>query len=125
MALDTSGSIGEDDLAAVHRRDQRHQGHAAGARVTLLACDAELAEGAPWICEPWEEFALPRRFQGGGGTDFTPVFDCDRARRTCAPMCCSTSPTPTATFPDAAPNFPGAVAGQGQAFRCRGASASN
>ena len=46
------------------------------ARVTLIACDSELAEGCPWIYEPWEEFSLPKSIKGGGGTRFTPVFDC-------------------------------------------------
>ncbi|MCK7491243.1 MAG: hypothetical protein MZW92_05640 [Comamonadaceae bacterium] len=68
-------------------------------RVTLLACDAGLAEGGPWLFEPWEAFALPRKFQGGGGTDFTPGVRLDRAARICAPTCCSTSPTPTANSP--------------------------
>ncbi|MCG8428709.1 MAG: VWA-like domain-containing protein, partial [Chromatiales bacterium] len=45
------------------------------ARVTLLACDAALAEGAPWVFEPWEEFTLPETFKGGGGTSFEPVFE--------------------------------------------------
>jgi predicted metal-dependent peptidase len=32
-------------------------------------------EGGPWIYEPWEEFQLPKKFTGGGGTEFAPVFD--------------------------------------------------
>ena len=45
------------------------------ARISLLACDAELAKGSPWIFESWDEFTLPKTFTGGGGTDFRPVFD--------------------------------------------------
>jgi len=45
------------------------------ARVTLLACDTELAPGAPWRFEPWERLAIPPELTGGGGTRFTPVFD--------------------------------------------------
>jgi predicted metal-dependent peptidase len=41
----------------------------------LLACDAELAQGSPWVFESWEEFTLPKTLTGGGGTDFRPVFD--------------------------------------------------
>ncbi|MFN3883741.1 MAG: VWA-like domain-containing protein, partial [Rhodocyclaceae bacterium] len=44
-------------------------------RITLHACDSALAEGGPWIFEPWEELRLPRRFEGGGGTSFVPVFE--------------------------------------------------
>ena len=45
------------------------------ARITLLPCDAQLAKGAPWIYEPWENFTLPDTIKGGGGTNFCPVFD--------------------------------------------------
>ena len=36
---------------------------------------AALAPDAPWVCEPWQELRLPRRFEGGGDTSFAPVFD--------------------------------------------------
>ena len=45
------------------------------ARITLMACDAAVAEDGPWVYEPWEEFELPRQFEGGGGTDFRPTFE--------------------------------------------------
>jgi predicted metal-dependent peptidase len=44
-------------------------------RVTLFACDSDLAAGAPWTFEPWDELRLPHQFAGGGGTSFVPVFD--------------------------------------------------
>jgi predicted metal-dependent peptidase len=50
------------------------------ARITVLACDAELSEDGPWEFEPWEEIALPDTLHGGGGTDFQPVFDWTRNR---------------------------------------------
>jgi len=28
-----------------------------------------------WTFEPWEEFKLPKKFDGGGGTDFNPAFE--------------------------------------------------
>ncbi|CAK0762064.1 hypothetical protein CCP3SC15_2810001 [Gammaproteobacteria bacterium] len=34
-----------------------------------------MAEGGPWIFEPWETLSLPPSLQGGGGTSFLPVFD--------------------------------------------------
>jgi hypothetical protein len=37
-----------------------------GARITLHACDERLAEAGPWTYEPWEELALPVKFEGGG-----------------------------------------------------------
>jgi predicted metal-dependent peptidase len=71
--LDTSGSIADgemrDFLAEINAiKGQLH------ARVTLLACDTALAEGCPWVFEPWETLALPASIQGGGGTDFRPAF---------------------------------------------------
>jgi predicted metal-dependent peptidase len=45
------------------------------ARVTLHACDAQMAENGPWIYEAWEEMQLPDDLQGGGGTDFCPAFE--------------------------------------------------
>ena len=33
------------------------------ARVTLIACDSELAEGCPWVFEPWEDFILPKNIK--------------------------------------------------------------
>lgn len=74
VALDTSGSIGAEDLGQFISEIDAIKGQMR-ARVTLLACDAALAEDGPWVFEPWEEFKLPRTFTGGGGTRFAPVFD--------------------------------------------------
>ncbi len=74
VALDTSGSIQQDELAEFAGEIDALKGQIR-ARVTLTACDAKLAEDGPWVYEPWEEFKLPRAFKGGGGTDFSPVFD--------------------------------------------------
>jgi predicted metal-dependent peptidase len=74
VAIDTSGSIGEQELSEFLSEINAIKG-ALPVRITLLACDAKLAEDGPWVFEPWEEFRLPRAFQGGGGTDFAPVFE--------------------------------------------------
>ncbi len=74
VALDVSGSIGEDEMRAFVTEVDALKGQVR-ARVTLLACDADLAPDCPWVYEPWEAFELPRAFTGGGGTRFTPVFD--------------------------------------------------
>ena len=74
VALDTSGSIAAADLAQFVGELNAIKG-ALPVRITLLACDATLAPDAPWVCEPWQELRLPRQFEGGGGTAFTPVFD--------------------------------------------------
>lgn len=74
VVLDTSGSISADEIREFMSEVDAIKGQVR-ARITLHACDAELAKDGPWDYEPWEEFALPRDFTGGGGTRFTPVFD--------------------------------------------------
>jgi predicted metal-dependent peptidase len=74
VAIDVSGSVTEQDLAEFLGELNALKG-AMPVRIVLYACDSALAEGAPWVCEPWDELRLPRRFSGGGGTAFTPVFE--------------------------------------------------
>lgn len=74
VALDVSGSVTEGDLAGFLAEINALKA-TLPVRVTLLACDAALAADGPWRFEPWDELRLPRRFEGGGGTDFRPVFD--------------------------------------------------
>ncbi len=74
VAVDVSGSVGDQELAEFAGEINAIKG-ALPVRITLLACDARLAEDGPWVYEPWEEFRLPRAFTGGGGTRFDPVFD--------------------------------------------------
>lgn len=68
FAIDTSGSMSEDDLkqAIAELEDIRKQ---FNAQVYFLDCDAGVYESR-WI-SPYE--SLPA-LQGGGGTDFAPVF---------------------------------------------------
>ncbi len=79
VVLDTSGSVSVDEMREFMSEIDAIKGQVR-ARVTLHACDAELAAGGPWEFEPWEEFKLPDNIKGGGGTCFTPVFDWARSR---------------------------------------------
>lgn len=74
VVLDTSGSISPEEIGEFMSEVDAIKGQVR-ARITLHACDAELAKDGPWDYEPWEEFKLPRDFTGGGGTRFTPVFE--------------------------------------------------
>jgi predicted metal-dependent peptidase len=74
VAIDASGSVTEEDLANFLGELNALKG-TLPVRITLFVCDSDLAEGAPWVFEPWDELRLPRQFAGGGGTAFTPVFD--------------------------------------------------
>ena len=73
VALDTSGSIQDQEMGEFLAEVNALKGQMR-ARVTLLACDSAIAEEAPWVYEPWEEFDMPERITGGGGTSFEPVF---------------------------------------------------
>lgn len=74
VAIDVSGSIDDQEMNEFMCEVDAIKGQLR-ARISLLACDAELATGSPWIFESWEEFSIPKTFSGGGGTDFRPVFD--------------------------------------------------
>lgn len=74
VAVDTSGSIKAQEINEFLSEVSAIKGQMR-ARVTLLPCDSQLAEGAPWVFEPWEEFDCPPQIRGGGGTDFRPVFN--------------------------------------------------
>jgi len=74
VALDTSGSISDEEMKEFVSEINAIKGQ-VGARITLHACDERLAADGPWTFEPWEEIELPKKFQGGGGTKFTPVFE--------------------------------------------------
>jgi len=74
VALDVSGSISDKEMNEFVSEIDAIKSHVR-ARVTVHACDAELATAGPWRFEPWEQVDLPGEFQGGGGTRFTPVFD--------------------------------------------------
>jgi predicted metal-dependent peptidase len=74
VALDSSGSIQDHEMGEFLSEINALKGQMR-ARVTLLACDSAIAEGAPWIYEPWEDFQLPAKITGGGGTSFEPVFE--------------------------------------------------
>ena len=74
VAVDTSGSIAEHELAEFVAEINAIKG-GLQAHITLLACDARVAAAGPWVFEPWEEVRLPSALQGGGGTAFAPVFE--------------------------------------------------
>jgi len=74
VGLDTSGSISDSELREFLTEIDAIKAHMR-ARIVFHACDSVLADDGPWIFEPWQEFTMPRQFEGGGGTDFNPVFE--------------------------------------------------
>ncbi len=74
VALDISGSISDKEMSEFLSEINAIKGQMR-AQVTLNACDSQVVEGGPWIYEAWEEFTLPEKMKGGGGTSFNPIFD--------------------------------------------------
>jgi predicted metal-dependent peptidase len=74
VVVDTSGSIEPEEMREFLSEVNAIKG-SFNTRITLHACDANLATGGPWIYEPWEALHLPKELLGGGGTRFTPAFE--------------------------------------------------
>jgi predicted metal-dependent peptidase len=104
VAVDTSGSIRPTEIDEFISEINALKGQMR-ARVTLLACDSRIAEGCPWIYEPWEEFRMPDNIKGGGGTDFQPVFEWI-AREGMSPELLVYFTDAEGSFPKQEPGFP-------------------
>lgn len=104
LALDTSGSVSAQNFAEFLDEIDALKGQIR-ARVSLFACDAELAAGSPWLFEAWQPLALPRDLKGGGGTRFRPVFEYveEHALRPDALLYFTDA---QGEFPDRAPEYP-------------------
>lgn len=74
IVLDTSGSIGNEELAQFAAEVDALKAQIR-ARVTLHACDERLDARGPWTYQAWEPLVLPQRMSGGGGTSFVPAFE--------------------------------------------------
>ncbi len=104
VALDISGSIGDEEMRQFVSEVDAIKAQVR-ARITLLACDADLTNGGPWTFEPWEAVELPQAFHGGGGTSFRPVFDwLEREGRQPALLVYFTDAN--GEFPQREPNYP-------------------
>jgi predicted metal-dependent peptidase len=102
--IDTSGSISADELREFVSELDALKGQVR-ARVTLLACDNKLADNSPWEYEPWDAMNLPAEIEGGGGTDFRPVFDwVEHENR--SPNLLVYFTDGEGDFPKSAPNYP-------------------
>ena len=101
LAVDTSGSIGADELATFAAELNAILADAAPERVHVVYCDARIngtAEYAP------QDFPVQLRALGGGGTDFRPPFAwCDE--RAILPVCAIYLTDLCGTFPDD-PGYP-------------------
>jgi predicted metal-dependent peptidase len=104
VALDTSGSIADAELAQFAAEVDALKGQIR-ARITLHACDARLDAAGPWSYQPWEPITLPKRLGGGGGTRFAPVFEWV-AERHLRPDLLLYFTDAEGEFPKSAPGYP-------------------
>jgi len=104
VVLDTSGSIRSEEMREFVTEIDAIKGQVR-ARITLLACDAQLSAGVPWVFEPWEVFELPDNIRGGGGTSFRPPFEWIEAAG-CNPDLLVYFTDAEGGFPDREPRFP-------------------
>lgn len=74
VALDTSGSIADVEITEFISEIDAIKS-IIRAQVTLHTCDSSLNSNGPWIYEAWDEFKVPEKIMGGGGTSFKPVFE--------------------------------------------------
>ena len=103
-AIDTSGSISDDELREFVSELDALKAQIR-ARVTLLACDYKLADNGPWEYEPWDAMEVPHDIEGGGGTDFRPVFDWVETENL-SPNLLVYFTDAEGDFPKTAPNYP-------------------
>ena len=104
VAVDTSGSITESEINEFISEIDAIKS-LIRARITLLACDAELAAGCPWVYEPWDEFSLPKQISGGGGTSFVPVYNWVDSQDQLPDLLVYFTDA-DGRFPDTVPNYP-------------------
>ncbi|MGZ8267463.1 MAG: vWA domain-containing protein [Burkholderiales bacterium] len=104
VAIDTSGSIGDPEIADFAAEIDALKSQLRG-RITLLACDEGLDERAPWRFESWEPLEMPSDLRGGGGTSFVPVFDWVE-REHMRPDALVYFPDAEGDFPAEAPTYP-------------------
>lgn len=74
IAVDVSGSISDRELNECITEINAIKGQLR-ATVSVLAVDDKISKGYPKTFNAWEEIKLSGVIHGGGGTDFTPVFD--------------------------------------------------
>ncbi|MGB5832355.1 MAG: VWA-like domain-containing protein [Thiohalocapsa sp.] len=104
VALDTSGSIKDTEVQEFIDEVDGLKAQVR-AQITLLPCDAQLCEGAPFHFAPWEQFCRPKDLAGGGGTSFLPVFDWVE-RQGAKPDLLIYFTDAEGTFPAQEPNYP-------------------
>lgn len=104
VALDTSGSISDSEIAEFVSEIDAIKS-IMRAQITLHTCDSSLNSNGPWMFEAWDEFKVPEKIIGGGGTNFKPVFEWAE-KRDIAPNLLVYFTDAEGAFPEYEPSFP-------------------
>jgi predicted metal-dependent peptidase len=101
VAIDTSGSIGEDDIQLFMSETLGILRSRKVRKLRLLSCDADVSLDEE--LDIWDE--LPAGLKGGGGTDFRPVFE-SLSEGDELPTCLIYFTDLMGTFPEERPAYP-------------------
>jgi predicted metal-dependent peptidase len=104
VALDTSGSISEEDMREFASEVDALKGQIQ-ANLVLHACDDRLCADGPWRFAPWDPVRLPNTLSGRGGTRFTPIFEWIEREQLCPDLLVYFTDA-QGEFPSAAPPYP-------------------
>lgn len=106
VAIDTSGSIGQQQLN-VFAAELQGILESYDTAVTILWCDAQVHAVEQWSSAdgPLDLSKSKERLAGGGGTDHAPVFQ-KLDELDLRPACCVCLTDLYTNFPDAAPPYP-------------------
>ena len=104
VALDTSGSISDTEITEFVSEIDAIKS-LMRAQITLHTCDSSLNSNGPWVYEAWDEFKVPEKILGGGGTNFKPVFEWAE-KRDLPPDLLVYFTDAEGAFPDYEPSFP-------------------
>jgi predicted metal-dependent peptidase len=101
VGLDTSGSVGAEDREQF--ASELAKIGSLVSEVTVFTCDAEVHEVVKLT--QFENFLKKIKFEGGGGTDFNPVFDKIAELRMQPELAVYLTDT-MGSFPEKAPRYP-------------------
>jgi len=104
VALDTSGSISDTEITEFVSEIDAIKS-LMRAQITLHTCDSSLHTDGPWVFEAWDEFKVPAKIIGGGGTNFKPVFEWAE-KRDILPDILVYFTDAEGAFPEIEPSFP-------------------
>jgi predicted metal-dependent peptidase len=104
VAIDTSGSISQQEVDEFVVEVNAIKSNLR-ASVSLVACDDKLSANSPMVFNAWDEMVFPATLDGGGGTNFKPVFEFVESLDTqVAALVYFTDAN--GTFPEVEPNYP-------------------